>query len=614
MAKLLPKWWLASLVTISSTVFGNVSWSQNSASSVAAALPTTLPSAIERAVLQNPEVKMRFHALQGAEYDRAAGQGAWWPRVDLEAATGPKQTLTPALPATRNYNSSHVQVQLRQTLFDGFATSSEVRRLGYTHQAAYYDFLGTSNQIALEAARAYLDVLRYRQLVDLAAANFTVHMEVYDRINQKVSAGVGRRVDLEQAAGRLALAESNWLTETSNLHDVSSRYQRLVGELPAPNLAAVPPLDAYLPKSTAFISDAMRKNPEFLSSIATIRAFRADLAARKAPNYPTLELRARQSHETNQNGAIGDYRDTALELVLNYNLFRGGTDMNRAKQYAAKLSTAFDLRDKTCRDVQQTGQIAYNDTVRLVSQIKLLAQHELSTAKARQAYQQQFDIGQRSLLDLLDTDNELYQARRALSNAETDFLLAKVRVMSISGSLLSALKLRTLSDEVPAQTDDQEDADEAQLCNLRAAQALNLDRSFEPRLLPAASTPAASTPEAICRAELPKVVETWMAAWNNKDFATYLASYDAAFVPANGMNRSAWEVLRKNRINKKGSIKLLVSEIQPIACEAKVAEVSFSQTYESSDYDDTVEKTLSLVRVDKAWKIVKETVTKGRTF
>ncbi len=582
--------------------------------------PVTLKDAVERAVLQNPEVKLRFHNLEAAQQERTAAKGAWMPRVDLEVAGGRQQTLTPTLASTNEYNSNRAQIQLRQTLFDGFATSSEVRRLNYAQQVAYYDFMSVSNQTALEATRAYIDVVRYRQLVELAAANFTTHQEVHDRINQKVTAGVGRRVDLEQSAGRMALAESNWLTEVSNLHDVSARYQRLVGDTPAQNLARMESLNAYLPSSTGFLTEAIKKNPDFLSTVAGIRAFRADLALRKSAMYPTVELRARQNLENNQNGVTGDYRDSALEVVMTYNLFRGGSDNARAKQYAAKLNSAFDLRDKTCRDVWQTGQIASNDSTRLVSQIKLLSQHELSTSKARQAYQQQFDIGQRSLLDLLDTENELYQARRALANAEFDLELAQARVLAVSGSLLPALKLRTLVDGQPDASGGQDSDDEALACSNSMVQTPVLDRSFDSRPAPVPVEPvkpvvmAVPTPEAVCKAQLPKVVETWIGAWNRKDLATYLSAYDTNFVPAKGMSRAAWEKLRAQRINKKGDIKAVISEIKPLGCEAKTAEVSFTQVYDSPDYKDNVEKTLSLVRVNADWKIVKETVTKGRTF
>ena len=591
--------------------------------------PGTLKDAVERAILQNPEVKLRFHNLEAASAERRVAEGGWLPRIDLEVAGGTYETKNPALAATLGYAGSRATLQLRQTLFDGFATLHETRRLSYAQQAAYYDLMSASNQTALEAARAYLDVLRFRELVQLAADNFTTHQEVHDRISQKVTAGVGRKVDLEQAAGRMSLAESNWLTEVSNLHDVSARYQRLVGEVPAPDLATVQPMTNSQPAGAVFLTDAVRRNPDFLSAVASIRGYRSDASLRRAAYAPTIEFRARQSYESNQSGVTGDYRDTALELVLNYNLYRGGSDKARVNQYVAKLSSAFDLRDKACRDIWQTGEIALNDAQKLTSQIKLLAQHELSTSKAKQAYQQQFDIGQRSLLDLLDTENELYQARRALANAEYDLQLSSVRVLATSGSLLGALKLQALSTTTPEASGGNETDDELMTCSTQLPKLPTLDRTFDSRpanlppdpvkptqtatpvLVPAASpvVPAAAT----CM-ELPKVVEDWLSAWNRKDVTRYLATYSDNFVPAKGMKRPQWEAMRKTRISKQGDLQITIGKVQPVRCDAKTAEVSFPQEYGSVDYKDKVEKTLLLEQVQGVWKITKETVTKGRTY
>lgn len=444
-----------------------MSWAQS---------PNSLRQAVEQAVLKSPDVKLRFNNLLAAGQERKVGEGAWYPRVDLEASTGTYQTQSPTIPSAFSYAGHRTQIQLRQMLFDGFAVRHEVRRLSYSQLAAYYELQAASNQTGLEATRAYIDVLRFREFVSLATDNYNNHLEVHDKLAEKVKAGVGRRVDLEQAAGRLALAESNWLTEVSNLHDVSARYQRLVGDVPAENLSPLDALDGFLPNGSGFLTEAVRKSPEFLGAVATLRAYRADSEVRKAANYPTLEFRARQSFETNQQGVVGDYRDTAVEVVLTYNLYRGGSDKARINQYLAKLDSAFDLRDKACRDGWQTGQIAFNDSIRIANQLKLLNQHELSTAKAQAAYQQQFDIGQRSLLDLLDTQNELYQARRALAGGEFDLQLAQARVLATSGALLEALKVKSLSQDAPDATGGLQNEDDLMQCSDRILPTLTLNR------------------------------------------------------------------------------------------------------------------------------------------
>lgn len=582
----------------------------------------SLAEAVERAVLNSPDVKLRFHNFEAARFEQRSAEGGWYPRVDLELAGGSYSTKSPSRPNVVDYNGNRASIQLRQTLFDGFATLHETRRLSYAQQTAYHDLMSASNQTALDAARAYLDVLRYRELVQLAADNFSTHQEVHDRISQKVKAGVGRKVDLEQAAGRLALAESNWLTESSNLHDVSARFQRLVGELPQKELQPVNPLFGSKPPKTG--KDAIRSNPDFLSAVSTVRGYRSDAKGRRSGYYPTVELRARQSYESNQSGITGDYRDTALELVLNYNLFRGGSDKARVDQAVAKLSSAYDLRDKACRDVWQTGEIANNDAQRIATQIGLLSQHELSTSKALQAYKQQFDIGQRSLLDLLDTENELYQARRALNNAEIDLKLAQARVLTSSGSLLSTLKLRALANEIPAAGGNTEDDDELMVCDVQMPVIPVLDRAAANRTpslpaepaAPAKAAPivAAAAAAATDCSQVPKTVDQWLAAWNRKDLKNYLGAYAETFVPTNKMDRAQWEAMRKSRIGQQADIKITLAGLKTVRCEKNGAEVTFTQTYASKNYSDTVEKTLLLESVKGSWKITREAVTKGRAY
>lgn len=590
--------------------------------SVSAQNARTIQDAVQQAVLRNPEVKLKHHNVAASAAEQEVAKGGWRPSVDVELGGGRESTRTPTQGSTTasNFTHSTASIQLRQTLFDGFATQREVRRLGYNRQAAYYELLAVSDQVGLEAARAYIDVQRYRELVSLAKHNYASHADVHAKLGSRVTAGVGRRVDLEQAAGRKALAESNWLTEVSNLHDVTARYQRLTGELPADNLAAVPPLDKFVPDRGVFLPEAIRKNPEFLGAVSTLRAHRADADVRRASKLPTVELRASQRVDRDKDGISGNSRDSALQVVMSFNLYRGGSDTARINQYVAKMNAAYELRDKACRDIRQTAQIAYNDVNRLQQQLGFLAQHELSTAKAREAYRQQFDIGQRSLLDLLDTENELYQARRALAAADFDLQLAKLRVLASSGSLLPALQLRPLEAELPADDSDAQPDDALLQCNTDLPPVMTLDKENQPAVdinqpappLARAALPIAPDPGECNKTEA--AIKAWSDAWNRKDLTAYMGSYSDKFTPPQGMTYAQWTTLRKKRLSKHGALTTTISNIKPVNCAAGSAEVAFTQSYGSDDYRDVVEKTLSMAYVKGAWKITRETVTKGRTF
>ncbi|WP_176217043.1 TolC family outer membrane protein [Andreprevotia lacus] len=446
-----------------------------------AAAAETLNEAAAKAISKQPELRSRFYDYRAAGEDQKAIQGRYLPRVDVTASYNHEWQTRP-LTGDTDFNHPSIGVSLRQTIFDGLYTQSESRRLGYTRETRYFEVQAASDDMAVEAARAYYDVLRYRKLADLARDNYATHREIYTQIEERVKAGVGRRVDLEQAAGRMALAESNWLTEQANLYDVTARYARVIGEEPPKDLIEPGSLDKVLPKGDELLGLAIKSNPTFRAAIANIRAARARIDTQKSNNWPKLEFVASRSFDKDRDGVDGNYRDGLVGVSLNWNLFNGGTDAANTRSAAESYNGALELRDKVCRDVRQTTQSAWNNVVRLREQLAYLDQHQLSTEKARDAYRKQFDIGQRTLLDVLDSENELFDARRALTNGEYDQKVAVVRVLGQSHTLLPALKLQSLVDSEKLDDDlgDKQTADEMVGCstNLPALGSLDKDAAM----------------------------------------------------------------------------------------------------------------------------------------
>jgi len=192
------------------------------AQAASAPVPDALRDAVLKVVATNPDVQARWHAFRAAGAEQDVARGGYLPQVDLNAGIGRERVDRPRKPVD-SYTRRGATLSLNQMLYDGFLTRSEVSRLGYARLARYYEVVDAAETAALDTVRTYADVLRYRELVQLAKDNYVEHRRVYDQIAERAAAGVGRRVDLEQASGRLALAESNLLTEVSNLHDVSAR-------------------------------------------------------------------------------------------------------------------------------------------------------------------------------------------------------------------------------------------------------------------------------------------------------------------------------------------------------------------------------------------------------
>jgi outer membrane protein, adhesin transport system len=189
-------------------------------SSAICAQTGTLKDAALQAIESNPDVQASWHEFKAAALDVRVARAGYLPSVDVSATAG---ETSRDYDGRGTYSTAQGQVTLSQMLFDGFRTPGEVQRMDGIRLVRYYELLNQVETTALEAVRAYEEVRSNRDLVELARDNYAKHRGVYAQIEERASSGVGRRVDLEQVAGRLALAESNLLTEASTLHDVTAR-------------------------------------------------------------------------------------------------------------------------------------------------------------------------------------------------------------------------------------------------------------------------------------------------------------------------------------------------------------------------------------------------------
>lgn len=437
--------------------------------SVQAAPVADFEQAITRAVTRNPQVVANWYNFEASREAQRVARGGYYPSVDITADIGREDRETPLVDFD-DYSRDATRFSITQMLFDGFLTRDEVSRLGYEKLTQYYELQRASQDIGLEAALAYLDTVRFQHLVRFAEENYRVHREVYDKIAERTGGGVSQGVDLEQAAARVALAESNLLTEMTNLHDVQARFQRVVGELPAENLAMPTVPASMIPEMrNAALELAYTQSPEIDAAIENLRASRAAWNSTNAPMMPRLDLRYRNEIEHDTEGLEGRYDLQAVELVASYNLYRGGSDSARKREFYNRYNAAIEQRKQACLNVRQNTMIAFNDIKALEQQVVYLERNQLSQDKTRRAYQDQFDLGQRTLLDLLDSQNEYFDTQRAYLSAQTQLIGAHTRTLASMGLLLSALDMQGLNADKIAELNldlsrDHNDEDAGHLC------------------------------------------------------------------------------------------------------------------------------------------------------
>jgi adhesin transport system outer membrane protein len=550
-------------------------------------------------------------------------RAGFFPRVDYTGGTGREHLKLPGSPE-RDYTRSGYALTLNQMVYDGFATSNDVKRLDKARLTRYFELLDAAANAALEAGRAYYDVIRYRQLTLLAEANYIEHRSSYELLLRRAQSGAGRRVDVEHAAGRLALAELNLNTETANLHDVMARYLRLVGEQ-APSIMFGPArLERGYPVSEQdALKAAFKQNPTLRAAVENVEAAQYELELRRSAFHPRLDLRLRNDRAENVDGVIGSRNNNIAELVLNFNLFNGGADVARQTVYAERKNQAMDLRDKACRDIRQTLSIAYNEVRRLQAQRSSIDLQVSAIEKTRDAYKAQFNIGQRSLLDLLDTENELLTARRTAVNADVDIDQAYLRTQAGMGRLLEFLGLKRIDEQETPDSSEMAPILESEICPPEAPRGYLVDfAALDARALanldaakpvtepapPKPAPPAAPAAKPQTQQEiLQERVAAWAAAWSAKSFSRYAGFYAPSFEPADGSSRASWAKQREQRLATPKQVQVEVRNLKLKEAGNDMLLAEFEQHYSSASYSDVTLKELKWVKVGDQWLIERET-------
>jgi adhesin transport system outer membrane protein len=414
---------------------------------------SSLKEAITQGVLSSPRVNADWFNFAATSEAQQAARGGYYPSADIYAEVGREDRNTPLIDLG-DYGRDSAEFSITQMLFDGFATRDTVARLGYDKLSNYYIFKRSSEEVAQEVAVAYLETVKYQQLVKYAADNLTVHRQIHDQISERTEGGVSEGVDLDQSVARLGLAETNLVTETTNLRDVEVQFQRLVGSKPNANLEVPAVPASQIPELRgAALEVAYQNSPVINAAIENLRAAQESLNLTNAPFMPRFDLRYRNQVEHDTDGIDGKFEEEAIEVVMQYNLFRGGADSARKREYYNLYYAAIEERKQACLNVREEISKDFNNIEALRQQVVLTDVSMRAQDKTRVAYRDQFNRGKRSLLDLLDSQNEYFDSQRAHMAAVVDLVAAESSTLSNMGLLLASLEVDGINADKLAEMD-----------------------------------------------------------------------------------------------------------------------------------------------------------------
>jgi len=407
----------------------------------------SLKSSVQAALNTFPEIQEARHLREAITNDLDVAKSKYYPTIDLELAYGHEWSDNGSTRAagyrTVTLDRQESGLKMREILFNGYEREGFIEEQKAKLRGAEHHIGDRGEVIAADVSFAYIDVVRHQEILGLAKENLKVHKKILDNVKKRVDGGQLGVGDLQQARSRMSSAEARIAEVKKDLDKARILFNRMVGRMPK-NVSRPRFNHARLPRSVnAAVKMAMDNNPNIKKFEADLEAAKALIRVAKSGKYPNFFLEFGGTHNDNIDGTRGRDYDMSLMLRMQWNLYRGGADSAKQKAAAARHSQSMSKVALIRRNIEQEVRRAWSDMVRKDDEIKSRSAQVKSNKEVTETYKEEFKVGQRDLLDVLDAENELFSSKVKYVSAQNSALYARFLLMATTGGLRNALGVNT---------------------------------------------------------------------------------------------------------------------------------------------------------------------------
>ncbi|MBA3477119.1 MAG: TolC family protein [Lautropia sp.] len=410
-----------------------------------AASAQTLGEAVAQALRTNPKVLGAQTAAQAVSYDITGAQSQMNTRFGL--------ILEPGVGYVRgagNNSAGDLGVQAIKPVYDSGRTDNEVARQRARLAGANQQWEVARAEIALQVADAYVEVVKQQNLAALAKDYVAGIASLNRRVEEIVKLDRGRGYDLLQTQSRLQQARLTQASREGTLLEAQTTLAQLVGR--PVRQASEPPAPGSLPDSLEEALAALDRHPAVISGLADVEAARRAAAVAQAWDKPAFSLRGRVNSPEFPLGNRQWFGGYDVGVVTDWNPFDGGAGAARAAAAGAQVLAVEDETRATRRDLETAVARHWTQMQSRAARTSSLDELVEGARKVRAAYWEQFQIGKRSILDLLNAENETYQARLSAVTERIELLQVRYR---LAGSLASLTGYLGIEPAVPVSEPSQ---------------------------------------------------------------------------------------------------------------------------------------------------------------
>jgi adhesin transport system outer membrane protein len=419
----------------------------------------SLTQAISSGVMTNPEYGRVAASRRATDEELNQAKALYLPSVDLRVDGGVERTDSVTTRSTgdddKTFTRYDSQLTLTQLLFDGWGTKYENERQKNRVQSSANRVKETSELTGLDIVEAFLEVMRQRELLNITRENVSEHVAIMGMIEEGVNAGRSTAADLEQIKARLAAARAQESTVRQSLRNAEASFQQSVGEMPKDLVMPAVPVNAIAADVEAEVKNALATSPTLDVRESDIEVAYNEYKGTGSTLYPQVDLQlgARQGH--NLGGVDGRDRSASALVVMNWNLYRGGGDVARVREFKHRHQQSKEERAVAARQIENDIRQTWASMVSAGERAKEFSSQAAANGEVVRAYKDQFNLDRRTLLDVLDSQNELFVSRSNTINAEFLEIFSVFRLLALKGALLPTLGVAYAQESTLIEVDNE---------------------------------------------------------------------------------------------------------------------------------------------------------------
>ncbi|MFT5660979.1 MAG: adhesin transport system outer membrane protein [Sulfurimonas sp.] len=404
-----------------------------------------LTSTVQEVLSTNPIILERLKNYNSIKEDITSAESGYYPKLDLVLGAGHEstdRTNRPASGANESFDFSVYQnsLTLTQNLFSGFETTYQVQQQENKAVSAAYSYVEKVNDTAFSMVNSYIQVMKNTQLLQTAQENVDINDEIFQKVKKLFDAGLTTLSEVNKIESSLSLSKSNYIVQENTLMDSTYSLQRILGRYINPTEMSEPIFGSELPSTLEEATQyAMQNNPSLLVSKYNIKLAKAAYKEKKAPFYPKLDLEVSQSMNKNLSAAEGNEEKFRAMAFLKYNFFNGFSDTAALQKSISQIHQENQSKNNLRRQVIEGMNLSWASNQKLSQQLVHLKDYQKFSEKTLTLYSKEYDLGRRSLLDLLSAQNDLIGSKSQIITTKYSMLFAKYRILDAMGTLVASV-------------------------------------------------------------------------------------------------------------------------------------------------------------------------------